>query len=309
MKKANNTCPDRCNNGCEIRNIAVVNYQYTPVEGGVEAEAEDASAVSNPVRTCIKNGINPDFRIIKSASKEATEPEDVILYTVTVINTGDTVLNGVRISDDIDNISTYVPGSANVVLHVPNEPDDNVGFTIVSSDDPIVIVAEEGLEAGDMFIFSYKVQVNSDVGDNESVDNTVTVTTTTIPDAELIDKHNIPIRYARINVTKSIIRNTSASPDCMECGDAFAYRIQLINTGNIAATNVVVTDFFDSRFCFDPNYIEFRDMNGKIVEGEDPIITVVNGLLTVTIASLQPSSLNLENGRRIIVPGRICCCD
>lgn len=304
MKKSQAECPQTCDNGCEIRNIAFVNYKYLPVEGGVEAEAEDASAVSNTVRTCIVNGTNPDFRIIKSASKEATEPEDIILYTVTVINTGDTVLTGVRISDDLDNISTYIPGSANVVLHVPNGPDQNISSNVTNTD-PLVITTIQGLQPNDMFIFSYKVQVNSNVGISQSVDNEVTVRVNEVLEPQL-DSQHIPIRYARVNVTKSIVRNTSPSPNCMECGDTFAYRIQLINKGNIAATNVVATDFFDSRFCFDPDDIEFRDMNGEIVEGEDPIITVVNGLLTVRIALLQP---NLENGRRIIVPGTICCCD
>ncbi|SCH16818.1 DUF7507 domain-containing protein [Romboutsia sp. 1001713B170207_170306_H8] len=299
MKKLQTSCPETCDDGCEIRNVAFVNYQYRPVEDGIEAEAEEASVISNPVRTCIVNGINPDFRIIKSASKEATEPEDIILYTVTVINTGDTVLTGVQISDDLDNISTYVPNSAKVVLHVPNGTDQDVDFT-VGTTDPLIITANEGLDPNDMFIFSYKVQVNSDVGASQSVDNTVTVTVNEVEDPQL-DSQNIPIRYARVEVLKAIRGNVR----CVECGDDLTYTIRLINTGTIDATNVVVTDLFDSRFCFDEGDVVVRDANGDDLDPQ-PNISVVNGLLTVTIATLQPGEVNQ---RRIIISGQICCCD
>lgn len=290
-------CSGNCDDNCKIKNKAFLNYQYRPTQIATDPVVEK-SGQSSVVSVCLDNNRrNPKFKMFKLSCKEATEPGDVILYKVGVVNTGNTPLNGVTLVDDLDNDTSYIVNSASVVRAQTGE-DPSVPFTVLSPGDPLRIRANQTLPVGEMFIFSYKITVDNAL-ENNTIRNNVSVTTTEAPTPQT-DFVEIPANFARVAIAKAVF---PANTNCVRCGDDLTYRITLTHTGTIPAINVVVTDLFDPEFCFDANDVTVRNKSGAIVT-MGITKTVVNGLLTLTIASLPVGEIYT-----ITIAGEICCCN
>ncbi|MBC6696451.1 DUF11 domain-containing protein [Terrisporobacter mayombei] len=294
------TCSPNCYDNCKMKNMAFLQYQYGPTATS-ESSNIDKSAKSGVVSVCLENKRNAKFKMFKISSKEATEPGDIIQYRVAVANTGDVPLNGVKLVDIIDSDTTYVANSARVVLAVSGA-DTIVPFT-PSYDDAtktLTITADQALPVGEMFIFSYKVSVSSTLSSTIIKNNATITTTTQGATSPQNDSVEIPARYARVAIAKSI---SPAYNRCVRCGDSLTYKITLTHSGTVPATNLVVTDLFDPEFCFDAYDVEVKNKAGKIVGAPTVTKTVTNGLLTVNITTLPVGEVYT-----ITISGEICCC-
>ncbi|WP_297131188.1 DUF11 domain-containing protein [Terrisporobacter sp.] len=300
INNESNTCAPNCDDNCRIKNMAFLQYQYGPTATS-ESSNIDKSARSGVVSVCLENKRNAKFKMFKISSKEATEPGDIIQYRVAVANTGDVPLNGVKLVDIIDSDTTYVANSASVVRAVSGV-DTPVPFTpsYVNVAKTLTITADQVLPVGEMFIFSYKVSVSSTLS-NPIIKNNATITTTTqgatSPQKGSVE---IPIRYARVGIAKSI---SPAYTRCVKCGDSLTYKITLTHSGTVPATNLVVTDLFDPEFCFDADDVVVKNKAGATVGSPTVTKTVTNGLLTVKITTLPVGEVYT-----ITISGEICCC-
>lgn len=300
INNESNTCAPNCDDNCRIKNMAFLQYQYGPTATS-ESSNIDKSARSGLVSVCLENKRNAKFKMFKISSKEATEPGDIIQYRVAVANTGDVPLNGVKLVDIIDSDTTYVANSASVVRAVSGV-DTPVPFTpsYVNVAKTLTITADQVLPVGEMFIFSYKVSVSSTLS-NPIIKNNATITTTTQgATSPQKDSVEIPIRYARVGIAKSI---SPAYTRCVKCGDSLTYKITLTHSGTVPATNLVVTDLFDPEFCFDADDVVVKNKAGATVGSPTVTKTVTNGLLTVKITTLPVGEVYT-----ITISGEICCC-
>ena len=300
INNESNTCAPNCDDNCRIKNMAFLQYQYGPTATS-ESSNIDKSARSGVVSVCLENKRNAKFKMFKISSKEATEPGDIIQYRVAVANTGDVPLNGVKLVDVIDSDTTYVANSASVVRAVSGV-DTPVPFTpsYVNVAKTLTITADQVLPVGEMFIFSYKVSVSSTLS-NPIIKNNATITTTTQgATSPQKDSVEIPIRYARVGIAKSI---SPAYTRCVKCGDSLTYKITLTHSGTVPATNLVVTDLFDPEFCFDADDVVVKNKAGATVGSLTVTKTVTNGLLTVKITTLPVGEVYT-----ITISGEICCC-
>lgn len=300
INNESNTCAPNCDDNCRIKNMAFLQYQYGPTATS-ESSNIDKSARSGVVSVCLENKRNAKFKMFKISSKEATEPGDIIQYRVAVANTGDVPLNGVKLVDVIDSDTTYVANSASVVRAVSGV-DTPVPFTpsYVNVAKTLTITADQVLPVGEMFIFSYKVSVSSTLS-NPIIKNNATITTTTQgATSPQKDSVEIPIRYARVGIAKSI---SPAYTRCVKCGDSLTYKITLTHSGTVPATNLVVTDLFDPEFCFDADDVVVKNKAGATVGSPTVTKTVTNGLLTVKITTLPVGEVYT-----ITISGEICCC-
>ncbi len=289
-------CPANCNNECEMKNMAFLQYEY-----GDGQSAKEKSDISNVVSICLndKNGNgDPRVSVIKDVNKTATEPGDTLTYKVYVTNTGYGPLTEVKLVDILDNDTSYVPGSAKVVRASTN--------TNVNIDAPIyiphtlTITVNDALPEGEAFIFSYNVLVEDVLSDSE-ISNSARVTSNEADPQE--DSTLVQASFARVTIEKEIVEPENAN--CVKCNDYLTYEIRVEHVdGTIPARDLIVTDLFDSEFCFDEDDVTVTNRAGQILdEGDGVHVDVTNGLLTVEIDELPIDELFT-----ITVEGKICCC-
>lgn len=278
-------CPKECPEGCKMRNIAFLQYQY-----GTGSSATQKSAVSdNNASICINNK-KSDFGIIKNVNKDRTEPGDVLTYKVYVTNTGDTPLTNVVLTDKLDSDATYVGGTGKVVLKSTGLPVSIAPINYNNTTKTLIITVNSPLPVGETFVFSYDVTVSNPITGDNNIRNNVSVDTNeTLPKT---DETVVPVSYARVTISKAIIKPVGVK--CVRCGEDLTYQITVKNEGNTPATNLLITDLFDSEFCFDK-----EDVTVSI----GATVDVAEGLLKVTIAQLNAGAT-----ATITVAGKVCCC-
>lgn len=290
----NDRCPENCDDKCKIKNIAFLQYEY-----GTGSTAKEKSDISNSVSICVKHNNddddNPRFSVIKDVNKDVTEPGDTLTYKVYVTNTGDGSLSEVELIDQLDSDTNYVTGSAKVVLASTNAPVDFDTPVYDSNTHRLTITVNDELPEGDTFIFSYDVLVDDEIDDiTMLIANHATVTTAEADSQD--DATEIAASFARVTIEKEIVYPENVR--CVKCNDRLVYEIRVRHSqGTIPARDLVITDLFDSEFCFDED-----DVTVSPAAGSD--VTVVNGLLTVTIDELA-----VGRTVTITVDGKICCCE
>ena len=173
---------------------------------------------SNTVTTPVSQV--PEFSLVKSAASLATDADasgdvtegDTLGYTVTLTNTGDTALTNVIVSDPL-----LTPGSTTCASVA-------VGGACVLSGTHVVTAAEA--QAG-------------------QVVNTASATSTEVPGPTDSNTVTTPVvQLPALTLAKSaatLTTDADASGDITE-GDTLSYTVTLTNTGDLALTNVIVSD-------------------------------------------------------------------
>ncbi|WP_035456984.1 DUF7507 domain-containing protein, partial [Algoriphagus terrigena] len=149
----------------------------------------------------------PEIDLVKEADKATySTAGEVIIYTVTITNTGNVTLNTLEVTDPLtgadEPINTLSPGAS------------------LSKDFPYTVT-------------------QADV-DNGQIDNTASVTALDPNDDTVEDSDNVTvdaIQQGEIELTKSA--NVSTYD---EAGDVIRYTVVITNTGNVTLTDVNVTD-------------------------------------------------------------------
>ena len=150
------------------------------------------------------------------------QPGDVITYTITVTNTGNTVLNNVTVTDSMTGKEGFTITGGSL----------NIGTLEIAPNNVATITA------------TYTVK-ESDMKETESkIENTATVKTSSTPDGSSTVEVPTEAWYADINVTKSskLIKNKTLGNKIAgkaEYGDTIKYTITATNSGKKAGTVVV----------------------------------------------------------------------
>ena len=167
---------------------------------------------------------NPDWTVTKTVDNATPNVGDTITYTITVSNTGNTTLNGLTVTDTMDDgrtVTWVTPLPPNVT------DDDGDGILTVSGLAPnkdVVITA------------TYKV-VATDAG--ATFKNTVTVsdgTTSETPD----EPPEVTVSNPNVSINKTVSGMSGADNRAVE-GDALTYTISVKNSGN-TKLDVAVSD-------------------------------------------------------------------
>lgn len=222
-----------------ISNQAHVTFSYG------ESETTKTNS-SNIVNSSIKDKYS--ISVEKTSTTECFRAGEIISYMIRVTNTGCGCLSNFTITDTLggEDYASYVEGSARIFI--------NGSMNTISPSDlsPLTFSVQDRLERDDEFVLQYNVLVDSNISSEVSeITNEVTVSgyacgcgcdgnnnrveetaSLTIPKCE----------YAEVIITKSV-SNDSICP-----GEELDYIITLTNTGNVDATNVVVTDSLPSNF-------------------------------------------------------------
>ncbi|HDR6266003.1 TPA: DUF11 domain-containing protein, partial [Bacillus cereus] len=237
-----------------ITNQSSTTFQYTY---DASKSVVTQMVASNTVQTTINNAT---IAAVKSADKHFANVNDIITYTTTLTNNGNTLASNVIFTDVIPNGTSFIPNSVTVNGNTLPNVNPASGIAI----DPINPNANT--------IISFQVQVNSIPNPNPIPNQNNTtyqyVVDPNLPPASANTLSNVittQINNATIVATKSVNTPTAA------IGDIVTYTIAVTNTGNIPASATVLTDGLGAGASFIQNSVT---INNVPQPGLDPSLGV-----------------------------------
>ena len=195
---------------------------------GTDLDASNNSASASTTLT-------PDFdvQVSKVADDPNSIPDDTVVYTVTVTNTGPSAAPGVILTDVLPSGVTLV--SATMVGQTGVESGGTITFpsvNIASGDTAtaVITVTVDTLTDG-LISNTASVQDLSAEGENNTANNAATADVTVVAEADL-------------GVSKTV------SSVASQVGGALTYTIEVTNSGPSSASNVVITDTLPAGVAF-----------------------------------------------------------
>ena len=190
---------------------------------------------------------------VLTATKTAVEgtytPGDLVTYVVTLRNTGNAMLTGLTVTDDLGgylfNGTTVYPlayEDGSLVMFTDGAPQPAPAVTA----GPPLVISGINVPAGGDVVLVYQAQANAyaDPGAEGAIDNTVTVTgdglSAPVTATETVTAETAPM----LTISKAI------TPAQVVDNERVTYTFVIQNSGNqpvVATDNAAITDTFDPR--------------------------------------------------------------
>ena len=266
-----------------ITNTASINFDYGTSTG---------TAVSNTAQVILSDPVS----VSKTTLETTYQRGDAITYILHVSNLGVVPLTNITIKDNLGTYDTNI---------TPLDYDDNALYYvngtytseitgIVSANSVTFIIPSLPAGSNGMILYTATVNSKAPLSAGSSITNTATFT---INCSTLTSSATVTAtETACVKIYKEM------SPNPVYTGGTITYTFLLSNYGNLPATNVVLTDTFNSPL---PTITSVR-VNGT----ETSDYTYVGGTLTLPTAS-SPRSITIpaatytsaSDGTVIIAPG------
>lgn len=226
-----------------ITNQSGTTFQYTY---DPSKPAAMQMVASNTVQTTINN---TSITATKSADKQFANVNDIITYTTTLTNNGNTLASNVIFTDVIPSGTSFIPNSV------------TVNGNILPNVNPANGIAIDPINPNANTTISFQVQVNSIPNPNPIPNQSNTayqyVVNPNLPPVSSNALSNVittQINNATILATKSVNTPTAA------IGDIVTYTIAVTNTGNIPASATVLTDGLGAGASFIQNSVTINNV-------------------------------------------------
>ncbi|MGL5066529.1 MAG: DUF7507 domain-containing protein [Sarcina sp.] len=179
---------------------------------------------------------------IKAVDKEYADVGEEITYTITVTNTGNVPANNVFITDPIPNDTSYVSNSL-TVDGIPNLSNPETGIALASPIAPGETVVIE------FRVLVERIPVINPIPNTAFVDYTYTVDSAN-PDSETVSGETNEV-FTRVNHADLIGDNgenfvKAVDKAFTDVNEEITYTINVTNTGNVDANNVIIKDAIPS---------------------------------------------------------------
>lgn len=265
-----------------ITNQGTISYTYT----GSDGTQNSTSNVAN-VNVLDEFSLN----INKFAVPNSFIPGENITYQVEVMNTGSGTLYNVTINDNLGGSSqlAYIDSSAYSIIGSNRQP------ITPTTTNPLTFTLPTPLNAGETAFITYVATVDRNLSSTIStITNVVSGTanggSTTGQVINATDSAIInATEFANVNITKS------ASATNVNVGDTLTYTFRMVNTGNIDATGVVLTDTLPSNF----SITSITSQTGSTIttwNASDYNLDSANNTLTMP---------NDSTSKELVVPARV----
>lgn len=256
-------------------NQATANYTFT-LPNNVTATR---STVSLPVTVIVSA---PDVELTKSANLDVATLNDIITYTVSILNNGVDPVTNVIMSDPIPAGAVFVGGS--VLVNGSSRPTANPDLGILLGT----------LSPQTTTIVAFQVRVVS-LPTPAQLNNRATVAFQSGPFAGSSASEVIvtPIYVPFINVVKGATRLQAT------VGDTFTYTLEVSNSGNIASS-VIVTDPIPQGAVFETNSVI---VGGVPTPGVSPVTGISTGLIQpggTVIITFVATINSIPPGQRLV---------
>ncbi len=282
-----------------ISNQAHVSFSYA---GSEETYSND----SNIVNSSIKDKYS--ISVEKTTTTECFRAGEIISYMVRVTNTGCGCLSNFTATDNLggEDYATFVEGSAKLFIG------GSMRDITPSSTDPLTFEFTERLERDEEFILQYNVTVNEDIS-SEVTEITNHIEVRGYPCDCCCDNNGGSVEgSAEVTVPKcefaEVLITKAVSNDNVCCGEELDYMITLTNTGNVDATNVIITDSLPSTFTVMEIHSENNGVHYKYDASEYDIddanlLTLPNATGTaIYVPAIAPG---VDNTTRIRIHGHM----
>lgn len=272
-----------------IYNNATANYKYYI---DIEKQPIVKESFTNIVETTINIG---SLSVNKRASKAYATIDDIITYTVSIFNNGNVVAKNINFRDVIPVGVTFEAGS--VMINGERYPSYNPYYSFTLGN----------IISGDSVEVTFDVKVTS-LPNPSLISNIANVTfgyRIAPTDLDIIEQVDSNIVTTQINVGL-IDLNKSVDKLYATINDTLIYTVDITNTGNISADNIVFTDNLEEDIGFvtgsvKVNDIEYADYNpeeGFNIGNLQPLETyTVSFEVTVLESSKNSSVLNYALGK------------
>ncbi|MGL5648360.1 MAG: isopeptide-forming domain-containing fimbrial protein [Clostridium sp.] len=254
--------------GLIVSNKATTSYKYTINPANPNTGSGSAESNIKDINVGIA-----DIKIVKEVDRAYATIGDVVNYTLTISNTGNTNANNVIVTDSIPNGTSFVIDSlaVNGVIQVGANP--TLGYNIGS------------IPTGSSAIVTFSVKIDvlpvpNPMENSATINYSYTVGNSTFQNSSVSNKVTTKVNYAEVkNVSKT-------APSYATLGQIMTYTIKIPNTGNVAINNVVVTDIIPSNTSF---IVGSAKVNGVSTSG-----TPSSGIVVGTINSGQTSTITFD---------------
>lgn len=187
------------------------------------------SGITNIVQTKVSHAF---VSSLKTVDKANANIGDTLTYTIVLSNNGNVAANNVVITDPIPAGTTYVAGS--LTGTVPFTGTLATGLALTAP-----------IPAGGSATINYKVKVDTSVPANNPIPNTATIAYAYTVDpanpngikaSGISNTVNTQVSNATLNTKKT------ADKVIAYVGDVITYQVAVTNSGNVPASNVILTD-------------------------------------------------------------------
>ncbi len=282
-----------------LNNQALVSYYYNEEQSG-------GSAASNMISTTLLDqyGLSAE----KTTSTPTFRAGQRVFYALSIANIGNGALYNVTVVDDLGGgVLTYLEDSLQVFQNgLP------VTVTPVLTGSTLTVTIPGPLESEDNLLLLYAA-IAPQVLDPEtgnSITNTAAVSANSgSPDGAVVSASPSPSATTTVESYAELAIFKQADREVVSAGDELTYTFTLTNSGNDAATGVVVTDRLPDEFT--PALVQLS-MNGSTTtytQGQytvDPVTRVLtfpaDGVTTITIPAATAEGPSVAV---ITVAGRI----
>ncbi len=207
----------------------------------------------------------PDLTIFKSATADSVPiaASSTITYTYIGDNRGGAIATGVRITDTLDSNTTYVPGSAVLVVGGTTYP---VTATYNSAIKQLLLNLPN-MPPGAAGYLRYTATVTDTLPPGVTlITNTAEVTSAEL-DLDPADNISTLVLSAQAGADVYVQKNAFPTTIPALPGELMLYRLRYGNLGNEVATNTVLTDVIPANTSYVPNSLK---QNGSpVTDGDD----------------------------------------
>ncbi len=242
---------DNTDKGTLAADTSVVSLGVTLLGNGEPINDGDTDANTN--RTLDFGFFGYDLTITKVVDQATAAPNDTLVYTVVVTNSGPSTATNVDLTDTLPTGITFVSGTTTVggqsVVGSGGSPTVTSTIGTLLSGQSATITINATVDAGTSGLIT-NTAVTSGTDESDTTNNTATADTTIQP--------NIDLAITKVDDDN----NQSLSP-----GDSISYTLGVQNNGPSSATGVTVVDVLPTGLTFNPTGSTVPDSTVAVAGG------------------------------------------
>ncbi len=215
---------------------------------------------------------HPNLTVFKSAigSTSPIQANETITYTLVGQNLGRAIATGVVISDQLDSLTTYIPGSAQLTVGGASQA------VTVTATSPVLVMELPPMPPGVEGALNYRVQVAGSLPPGlPAIHNRVSVALNEV-DADPSNNSSAADVPIQAGVDLYIDKVAQPDPAPAQPGGRIYYTLRYGNRGSTTATNVTLTDTLPANVAIEPGSV-YRDGAPQPDPSGYPAIPLLSG--------------------------------